>query len=220
VNHFLAPLLFSLSCLVPCSGVTSTFVFGGHGYAIETQGATWTVADSTASALLGGTGLIPSSWASPHLVSIESGAENTEIFNQLSLAGISTTANDGGGATYAWIGFSQAGAQPTPAAGWSWSGGSTAPYTNWGSGPSGAEPDDYSSATPGIEDGDQDFAALGLTGWPVSTINLGSPGQWNDISGTNQLAYVVEFDIIPEPSATLLVMLSSLVPLLRRKRQN
>jgi len=63
-------------------------------------------------------------------------------------------------------------------------------YVNFGQ----AEPDDFE---------DQDFVAMGLEDWPrFDPGALGSAGEWNDLSGANTLASVVEFSAIPEPSAT------------------
>ncbi len=59
-------------------------------------------------------------------------------------------------------------------------------YANFGT----AEPDNYN--------GNQNFVAMGLQSWPVGSGNLGSASQWNDVNGSNSLAYVIEFPV-PEP---------------------
>jgi hypothetical protein len=114
-----------------------------------------------------------------------------------------TSADDGGGAAYVWIGgddrssegrwvWQRAGVSGFPKQFWqggpngSAVGGS---YVNWGSTGGGYnEPDDYL--------GSQDGAAIALQAWPAGFGGLGSKGQWNDIDVTNRLYYVVEFDTV------------------------
>jgi hypothetical protein len=66
-------------------------------------------------------------------------------------------------------------------------------YNNWGGAsvnPNNAsrrnEPDDFNSA--------QDGAAIALSGWPGGSGALGIAGEWNDISTTNQIYFIIEYD--------------------------
>jgi hypothetical protein len=182
----------------------STFTYGGHSYTIVTTPATWTVARAAAAA------------RGEHLAFIDSAAENTAIFNALVAAGITTTANDGGGAKYAWIGGTD---DPTAVAAasegnfyWSdgtqfWSGGLTGSasggkYANFGT-VNSREPDNWTT---------QNCVGLGVTNWPN-----GAAGQWNDIKGTNSLVYVTE--AVPEPATFVLLGAGVLVLVLMRVRR-
>ena len=127
-----------------------------------------------------------------YLAEINSVEEQNEIYSQLQSASIttsSTTAPDGGGAAYVWIGGNDLSSEGR----WVWDGDydqvneqfwqgtkSGSPvgglYNNWGN-----EPDNYGSG--------QDALGLALTRWPY-----GSAGQWNDVSHTNSLYFVIELD--------------------------
>ena len=64
---------------------------------------------------------------------------------------------------------------------WNWVNGEAFQYTNWGR----AEPDNYLN---------QDGLALGLENWPKGSSGsaaFGLAGQWNDISRSNQLTFIV-----------------------------
>lgn len=160
-------------------------------YAVETSGVTWDMA-ATAAANLEVEGI-----DSFYLAVIGDAAENAFIETWLQSLSISTTAPDGGGATYAWIGLYQADGHAEPSGSWTWSEDESSTYLNWGVGNFGSEPDDY----PGPENGyqGQDHAAIGLSGWPVwAPGDFGNSGEWNDLHGGNSLAYVMEATV-PEP---------------------
>ena len=143
-------------------------IFSGHSYQLVTTGASYATAKSAAVD------------AGGYLVIINSQAENDFVYGLLSNAGITTAAADGGGAQYVWIGASDATTEGT----WQWvDGSSVGPYTNWGSGSLGSEPDDYQG---------QDYAAIGLSSWPSGMVGYGEASQWNDVDGSNMLAYVID----------------------------
>lgn len=128
-----------------------------------------------------------------YLAEINSPAEQNGIFSALQSpqAGIvlsNTTASDGGGASYVWLGGLN-----TNSDSWQWGNSNiefwqgTTPnngghplngaYTNWGV----AEPDNFNN--------NQDYLALALTSWPG-----GNVGEWNDLRWINGLYYVIEYD--------------------------
>lgn len=210
------------------SAAITSFEHNGHGYIVDNTdgiGLTWDGADAAATAMIGGVNGVPTGWANPHLVVINTAAENTAVLNGINSLGITTYAPDGGGGAYAWLGandtdtegnFNWVDGSPfwTGGQGGSASGGA---YENWGSyvypngNPPTYEPDDFGAG--------QDHVAISTTGWPLALgiINSANPGEWNDLDGGNQLAYVVEFDVVPEPSSSLMVLLGSLM-FIRRQR--
>ncbi|MCT2564729.1 T9SS type A sorting domain-containing protein [Chryseobacterium herbae] len=195
-NNFLKTVLLgtmiSFSFLEgQCMNFSNGYSFtasNGKNYQLFKEKATWQQARQCAIDLGG------------YLLEINNQAEQTAVLEALQNppAGINlsqTTAADGGGASYVWIGGRRG---PTQ---WVWDRNQTAfwqggtppnggqavnsAYTNWGRVPGGppvgAEPDNFQ--------GMQDVVALGLTQWPN-----GSVGQWNDISMQNQLFYVIEMN--------------------------
>jgi len=148
-------------------------------YEIIANGATYEQASAYAQTLGGS------------LVIIDNAAENDFVYSLLSGASISTTAPDGGGAIYAWIGASDSVTEGS----WLWADGSPVSYDNWGTGFDIAgnpysEPDDYNG---------QDYAAIGLSAWPDgASFSYGQASQWNDVSGDNILAYVIEYSQVSD----------------------
>lgn len=133
-----------------------------------------------------------------YLAEINDSAENSALFNQLSNnAGInisSTTASDGGGASYVWIGGNDIFTEGN----WIWDGDNNGTgnqfwqgdangsavnglYNKWGN-----EPDNFN--------GNQDGLGLALTEWPLGSGSLGTASQWNDVAVTNALYFVIEYD--------------------------
>ena len=137
---------------------------------------------------------------------MEIGSQEEQIAVSRAAAGaiteITKPASDGGGARYLWIGATDEAVEGR----WVWNGDDdddteTTPlgggrgsawigtaYHNWGVSTMDSrqmEPDDS---------GGQDFAGIGIDGWPVQAPGLfGSKYQWNDISGQNMLSgYVME----------------------------
>ena len=102
-----------------------------------------------------------------------------------------SVAKDGGGAPYLWLGGSDASAEGN----WQWDSPDSQSNaaigldrSDWGA----AEPDNFD----GLDPSGQDYLALGLTNWPKGALGdqaYGNAGQWNDISGQNKLAFLVEF---------------------------
>lgn len=160
-----------------------SFIYDGKTYEVIKENKTWINAAACA-VERGGI-----------LAEINDLAEQNEIFSQLSSnAGINTNntiAPDGGNASYVWIGGNDLAIEGN----WVWDGDNDnnstqfwmgdlngnpvgGLYNNWGN-----EPDDFGSG--------QDGLGLALTNWP-----LGTAGQWNDVSHTNTLYYVIEYSTI------------------------
>lgn len=160
-----------------------SFVYNGKTYEIVKENKNW-IGASTCAAERGGI-----------LAEINDLNEQNEIFSQLNTnAGINvnnTTAPDGGGASYVWIGGNDLSVEGN----WIWDGDNdnngtqfwmgdfngTAVgglYNNWGN-----EPDNFGSG--------QDGLGLALTNWP-----LGVAGQWNDVAHTNTLYFIIEYSTI------------------------
>lgn len=177
------------------------FYFAGKKYEIVKELQSW--ADAAACAVERG----------GYLVEINSSAEQSAIYNEITTnANISptyVTINNGGGIAYIWMGATDQDAEGT----WLWDGnddgnginfwtgeGSNgnnngtvvgSNYVNWGGTNQGTanEPDNYGSG--------QNHAAIALAGWPAGTTMLGEAGEWNDIIGSSQIYYVIEYDSIP-----------------------
>ncbi len=201
----LVVFLLAAVCLTvtaqPANG-DSILEYGGHTYQLIKTPVTWSdaAADAVSRQMYGLSGA---------LARIDDEAENTAIFNQLDSAiGLgefdSTKAVDGGGASYVWIGASDQLVEGD----WLWDGDNDNTgdkfweggrygsafgglYSNWGR---PREPDNYL--------GQQHAAGIALNGWPY-----GVAGEWNDVTPSNTLYYLVEFNAVPEP--TLLSLLCS-----------
>jgi hypothetical protein len=118
------------------------------------------------------------------LAVVEDESENDFLYQQImdlmsSSYLAKSTAKDGGGAAYVWLGATDAVTEGV----WKWVNGEDLDKDNfmWGSNGSLSEPDDFGKK--------QDHLALGLEDWPV-----GDAGQWNDVNGSNKLFFVVEFE--------------------------
>lgn len=122
---------------------------------------------------------------------------------------VSTTASDGGGSLYVWIGGKETtegtyvwSDNPTTSFWTNGSGGSSVggAYQNWGrsaSSAGGPEPDNYL--------GTQNRVAMALERWPASLSYdaIGQAGQWNDIQSGDLLYYLIEWT--PSQALTLSV---------------
>lgn len=197
------------------------FTHGGHTYEVVTTARNWSsaAADAVDREMYGVSGA---------LARIDDQAENDAIFGEL-LSGIptgdysSTKPIDGGNASYVWIGATDQLSEGN----WLWDGNNDGTgdqfwaggqfggavlgrYHNWGR---PTEPDDYQYLGTG-----QDAAGIALNTWPY-----GVAGQWNDVKGTNNLYYLVEFNAVPEPTSLALLCSGALFGLVwfvrsRRKK--
>lgn len=193
-NFYKLPIIFIVLFFVTipsfgqCASASKiyTFTYDNRTYEIVKENKSWSDAASCAVERGG------------KLAEINDAAENTAIQNALDNAGIilsETVALDGGNASYVWLGGNDISSEGT----WVWDGDNTgtttdfwsgnacgsavnSAYTNWGKPPLGGpnqEPDDFNS--------NQDGLGMALTSWPY-----GSKSEWNDISTSNSLFYVVK----------------------------
>lgn len=180
---FITHLMRSQPCNIPNSSVYA-FTVNGKSYEIVKVNMTWTAAAACAVSKGG------------KLAEVLSKQENDSLYHYAkNKAGIntgSTTAPDGGGASYIWIGGNDIQNEGK----WIWDGDGNlsgpqfwqGDYLNgnpvggyfnaWGS-VNGGEPDNSL---------EQDGLGLALTPWPY-----GLAGEWNDISLNNQLYFIIEY---------------------------
>ena len=133
------------------------------------------------------------------LVKIETTEQNTWVKNLLK--SVNTTAADGGGAIYSWLG----GTDSVTEGSWLWEDDTKVPSNNsgtiwWGNGPGhgsgGSEPDNY--------EGTQHCLAMGLSGWPTGSPGFyGNAGQWNDINCTNKLRFAIQYPPNVSPTVSI-----------------
>ena len=184
----------------PCanSGNIYSFSYNGKTYEVVKEMKTWENAAACAVERGG------------YLVEIINQAEQDAIYDAIiNGAGVSptyTSSPDGGGIAYVWIGATDKVTEGT----WLWdgdnngtgnnfwigegsagAGGGSAvggSYINWGGTSVGPpkEPDNWNN---------QDAAGIALAGWPSGTTLLGIAGEWNDISITNLMYFVIEYEI-------------------------
>ncbi len=176
-----------------------SFEFEGHFYEVIRSEKTW--ADAASCAVERG-GI---------LAEINSQSEQDTIYHSIihgaAVPDDYTIVPDGGGIAYVWIGASD---QQDEGA-WLWDGdgdntgtnfwngqgnagvGGGTPvdelYNNWGGSSSGSpnEPDNFNDI--------QDGGAIGLAKWPAGAgFTLGVASEWNDISSSNSLYFVVEYE--------------------------
>ena len=167
----------------------SKFAFGGHTYEIVKNPLTWQNAKSDAESKNG------------YLANVGSKLENDEIYARLyeyieQSEYSNTDSSDGGNASYVWIGGNDLDSEGM----WLWDNthmqfwsgtqtGNSVDYrfNNWGIGNDGTqhEPDNAS---------EQDALAIALNEWTLNSGDLGKISQWNDLSTSNTLFYIVEYD--------------------------
>jgi hypothetical protein len=175
-----------------------TFSYNGKTYDVVKEMKTWE--DAAACAVERG----------GYLVDITNQEEQDAVYDAIiNGAGVSptyTTSPDGGGIAYVWTGATDNMAEGT----WLWDGDNSGAgvnfwigegsagagggsavadrYFNWGGKSVGPpkEPDNWNN---------QDAAGIALAGWPSGTTLLGIAGEWNDISITNLMYFVIEYEI-------------------------
>lgn len=187
-------IFITLSCFgilkaqISCSSIPPSAVYAfttnGIAYEIIKVNMTWTAAAACA-VQRGG-----------KLAEILSKQQNDSLFyyakNKAGITLSLTVANDGGPASYVWIGGNDIQTEGN----WIWDGDGnlTGPqfwqgdylngnpvggyYNAWGS-VNGGEPDNYIN---------QDGLGLALSSWPY-----GNAGEWNDISTTNGIYFIVQY---------------------------
>ncbi|TWT87410.1 hypothetical protein Mal64_29490 [Pseudobythopirellula maris] len=210
--------LFAAALAALASSAQADFMFyhDGHSYlTVTSTPSTWAgaAADAASREFGGFTGA---------LARIDNEAENDAIYTAMKLNipigdHSLTTAPDGGGGAYVWIGATDRALEGQ----WIWDGDGDGAgdlfwqgdengvaagglYEDWGTTGAQNEPDDFSN--------NQDAAGISLNGWP-----LGLAGQWNDVAESNTLFYVVEFAGVPEPSSLLLTA-GALLGVIGRRR--
>lgn len=159
-----------------------SFNYNGKTYQVVKENKSWVDAAACAVAKGG------------FLAEINDQNEQDAVFAGLQSSGIvnaNTSAPDGGGAAYVWLGGNDMTTEET----WIWDGNNDAAgpqfwqgdytgspvgglYNNWGD-----EPDNFNSF--------QNALGLALTNWP-----FGVAGQWNDLDQTNTLYYVIEYSTL------------------------
>jgi hypothetical protein len=172
---------------------SDSFKHSGHSYLVVKQKKNWVAAAKDAVAKGG------------YLVEIDDQAEQNAVYAGILASGVKTdyvAVPDGGGAAYLWIG----GYDATEEGSWLWNGANTsgtfpvfwtggktgsAPggaFYNWGGKSAGKlnEPDNYTDSS--VSPNGQDVVAIAISDWPY-----GKAGEWNDLSLSNTLYYVVEF---------------------------
>jgi len=184
----------------PCASPANIYGFSydGKNYEVVKEMKTWVNAAACAVERGG------------YLVHINDQAEQDAIYdaivNGAAVPPSYTVVPDGGGVAYVWIGATDKQVEVA----WLWdgdnngsgdnfwngqgtagTGGGSAvggAFFNWGGTSTGIpnEPDDFNA--------NQDAAAIALAGWPSGTTMLGIAGEWNDISITNSIYFVIEID--------------------------
>jgi len=197
---FVMPMVVSMIPVAsqPCANPANiySFTYNGKTYEVVKEMKNWTDA-AACSVERGG-----------YLVEINDEAEQDAVYDGIiNGAGVSptyTSVPDGGGVAYVWIGATD---KETEGA-WYWDGDNNGSgshfwqgegtagagggyavggaYVNWGGMSTGVpnEPDNFGSG--------QDAAAIALAGWPSGSTLLGIAGEWNDLSITNSIFFVIE----------------------------
>jgi len=194
-------IAFSQDCASP--GNVFSFMFQGKQYEVVKELYSWAIASQCAVDRGG------------YLVQINSREEQDTVYqaiiNGAKIATNYKPISDGGGASYVWIGATDRVTEGT----WLWDGNNDGVGTNFwtgqglaGSGTGAAiggnfnnwggaslnptnpsrrmEPDDFNS--------NQDAAGMALSRWPALSGSLGIASEWNDLSTSNTLYFVIEYD--------------------------
>ena len=175
--------------LLPAGAVADMiFEHGGHTYKLVTKPTTWFEASAAAEAMV-------LAGQKGYLARIDSEAENAAVLSAVSKhlseeQVAQTFAEDGSDAPFIWLG----GTDNDHDGHWIWTNNGDqfwqgdfngksvgGRYTNWGIQPDNAR-------------GGENSLAMGLGDWPKPFFDMGSAGQWNDLSDSATLFYLVEFD--------------------------
>lgn len=193
-----------LACFFVTVGYKSTNLFAtpifnpanGHYYEALRIGAPWTYArdDAASRSYLGLSG---------HLVTITSASENEFVYGTVYPTAF-TASTSGTRLEWVWLGGFQLPGSIEPANGWSWVTGEAFDYSNWNLG----QPSD-TGGNPNAEH--QDLLIM----W--------SGGTWNDIAGPafgsgSVSGYIVEYEVVPEPSVLGLFLAGNCALLFRRSQ--
>lgn len=164
----------------PTAGDTYPFTINGIHYEIVRDNQTWVNAAACAVARGG------------KLVEINSQEEQDSIFHYVNLANLNpanTVAPDGANSSYIWLGGNDMSAEGT----WVWDGdndGNTTPF--WQGTASGSPINGQFNAW-GLEP--DNFAQIQhALGMAIINFPNGPAGTWNDVSPTNTLYYIIEFN--------------------------
>lgn len=168
----------------------------GHYYEALRFGMTWELARTEAAtrSYLGLSG---------HLVTITSASENDFVYGSVYPTAF-TASTSGTRFEWVWLGGFQLPGSIEPDSGWSWVTGELFDYSNWDTG----QPSD----TGGNPNGEhQDLLIM----W--------SGGTWNDITGPafgsgSVVGYIVEYEVVPEPTSVSLLLLASALAAWRVRR--
>ncbi len=199
-------MCFTVNGFAQCADPSNIYSFeaGGKSYDVVMEQKTWIDAAACAKELGG------------YLADILNAEEQTAVFDGIvNGAGVSDTYTEvlnGGGIAYVWIGATDKEVEGK----WIWDGDDNKlglnfwkgqgangdndgvavdeAYSNWGGTGAGTanEPDNFG-------EGGQDYAAMGLSGWPKGSALLGNTGEWNDIQGSGELYFVVKYDTAEIP---------------------
>jgi len=194
INMIVACLIFTVlkSMTTNAVDVDIEFFAGNHYEYIETP-MSWSDAEDFAEQKGG------------HIAIINSYQENYFVKN-ISLSA-NTSAADGGGSTYVWLGATDEENEGE----WKWVDNSSVEprrFTNrtmWGSGlafnEGESEPDNFNN--------NQHCMALSQGNWPLNATRaeaFGLSGQWNDINCDNKLAFVIEYEAASKLDGTKFVI--------------
>ena len=175
-SFFLIAVTVNAQCTFNPANVLP-YNIGNKTYGVVKEAKTWTAARACAVQFMG------------KLAIVENQREQDSIFAILNRSGIvnsSTTAPDGGGAAYVWLGGNDRSTEGTwvwdsyaSGTGQFWLGARNGSavgglYNNWGN-----EPDNFNN---------QDAVGIALSAWP-----FGTAGQWNDVDESNSLYFIVEY---------------------------
>lgn len=127
-----------------------------------------------------------------HLTTVTTVAEQSFVYTQIYQPNVPATTD----AYAAWLGGYQPANSAEPAGGWTWTTGEIWNYENWGTG----EPNDGVGFSLGAED----------------KLAMWGTGFWNDFVATSfgapsvgPIGYLVEFNVVPEPSILTLIGLGA-----------